>query len=77
MLSHMIHIFAVSRMKINEKKHFFVIFRYLVTTGWLNWPLEMLKFWPWLESIVEKYSGAKPRSDDFAWAQKTEKVHYY
>jgi hypothetical protein len=37
----------------------------------------MIKFWPWLESIVEKYTSAKPRSDDFAWAQKTEKVHYY
>jgi hypothetical protein len=62
-------------MKIIEKKNLFSL--YLVTTGWLNWPLEMLKFWPWLESIVEKYTGAKPRSDDFAWAQKTEKVHYY
>ena len=50
---------------------------YLVTTGWLNRPLEVLKFWSWLESIVEKYTGAKPRSDDFAWAQKTEKVHCY
>ena len=49
----------------------------LVTTGWLNRPLEMIKFWSWLESIVEKYTGAKPRSDDFAWAQKTEKLHYY
>ncbi len=52
-------------------------FECLVTTGWLNRPLEMLKFWSWLESIVEKYTGAKPRSDDFAWAQKTEKVHCY
>ena len=50
--------------------------RFLVTTGWLNWPLEMIGFWPWLEVIVEKYTGAKPRSDDFAWAQKTEKAHY-
>ncbi|CAF4873204.1 unnamed protein product [Rotaria socialis] len=50
---------------------------FCITTGWLNWPLEMIKFWPWLESIVETYTGAKPRSDDFAWAQKTEKVHCY
>jgi hypothetical protein len=50
---------------------------FCITTGWLNRPLEMLKFWSWLESIVEKYTGAKPRSDDFAWAQKTEKVHCY
>ncbi|CAF2674101.1 unnamed protein product [Rotaria sp. Silwood2] len=50
---------------------------FCITTGWLNWPLEMIQFWSRLESIVEKYTGAKPRSDDFAWAQKTEKVHYY
>jgi hypothetical protein len=49
---------------------------FCITTGWLNWPLEVIKFWPRLELIVEKYSGAKPRSDDFAWAQKTEKIHY-
>ncbi|CAF0837247.1 unnamed protein product [Adineta ricciae] len=48
---------------------------FCITTGWLNRPLEMIKFWPWLEAIVEKYTGAKPRSDDLAWAQKTEKVH--
>lgn len=50
---------------------------FCITTGWLNWPLEKLRFWPWLESIVKKYTGAKPRSDDFAWAQKTEKIHCY
>ncbi|CAF4135132.1 unnamed protein product [Adineta steineri] len=50
---------------------------FCITTGWLNRPLEMIKFWPWLESFVENYTGAKPRSDDFAWAQKTEKVHCY
>ncbi|CAF0983512.1 unnamed protein product [Adineta steineri] len=49
---------------------------FCITTGWLNWPLEMIKFWSLLEIIVEKYTGAKPRSDDFAWAQKTEQVHY-
>jgi len=36
----------------------------------------MIQFWPRLELIVERYSGAKPRSDDFAWAQKTEELHY-
>ncbi|CAF4656948.1 unnamed protein product [Rotaria sp. Silwood1] len=50
---------------------------FCITTGWLNWPFEMIQFWSRLESIVEKYTGAKPRSDDFAWAQKTEKIHYY
>jgi hypothetical protein len=49
---------------------------FCITTGWLNWPCEMIRFWPRLESIIEQYTGAKPRSDDFAWAQKTEKFHY-
>ncbi|UJR36875.1 hypothetical protein I4U23_029588 [Adineta vaga] len=49
---------------------------FCITTGWLNRPLEMIQFWSCLEAIVEKYTGAKPRSDDFAWAQKTENVHY-
>lgn len=47
----------------------------LVTTGWLNWPLEKIQFWSRCESFIEYYSGAKPRSDDFAWAQKIEKFH--
>jgi hypothetical protein len=70
----MIPIFAVCIIVLFNGRFYF---GYLVTTGWLNRPLEMIKFWPWLEEIVEKYTGAKPRSDDFAWAQKTEKVHCY
>jgi len=68
----MTHIFVVSIL-IKSIEYEFL---FLVTTGWLNWPLEVINFWPRLESIVERYSGAKPRSDDFAWAQKIEKVHY-
>ena len=73
----MIPIFAVRVSKTKKKKEKPSNICFLVTTGWLNRPLELIKFWPWLESIVEKYTGAKPRSDDFAWAQKTEKVHFY
>jgi len=48
---------------------------FCITTGWLNKPLEMINFWSQLERVVEYYTGAKPRSDDFAWAQKIEKFH--
>jgi len=43
---------------------------YCITTGWLNYPFEMIKFWPRLESAVTALTGAVPRSDDMAWAQK-------
>ncbi|KAG4073693.1 hypothetical protein HA402_000917 [Bradysia odoriphaga] len=45
---------------------------FCITTGWLNWPLEKLRFWSTLESIIEYFSGYKPRSDDLKWAQKTQ-----
>ncbi|CAB0004687.1 unnamed protein product [Nesidiocoris tenuis] len=43
---------------------------YCITTGWLNWPLERIKFWTWLESAITYLTGAKPRDDDMKWAQK-------
>ncbi|CAG5108598.1 Similar to PEDS1: Plasmanylethanolamine desaturase (Homo sapiens) [Cotesia congregata] len=43
---------------------------FCITTGWLNWPLEKLRFWPILETIIEGVTGYKPRADDFKWAQK-------
>ncbi|KAK9510682.1 hypothetical protein O3M35_005418 [Rhynocoris fuscipes] len=43
---------------------------YCITTGWLNYPLEVFKFWPNLESIVTWLTGAKPRDDDMKWALK-------
>ena len=43
---------------------------FCITTGWLNYPLEVIKFWPTLEWIIETVSGYKPRSDDLDWAKK-------
>lgn len=43
---------------------------YCITTGWLNYPLEYIKFWSTLEAIVTKCTGSKPRQDDMEWSQK-------
>lgn len=43
---------------------------YCITTGWLNWPLELLHFWPRLESVITYFTGCRPRDDDLKWAQK-------
>lgn len=45
---------------------------YCITTGWLNWPLEKIKFWSTLESAIELITGYKPREDDMKWANKVE-----
>ncbi|XP_076809748.1 plasmanylethanolamine desaturase 1-like [Clavelina lepadiformis] len=44
---------------------------FCITTGWLNYPLEKLKFWTTLEKIIEITTGIKPRSDDLKWAKKS------
>ncbi|XP_053645978.1 plasmanylethanolamine desaturase 1 isoform X2 [Cherax quadricarinatus] len=43
---------------------------FCITTGWLNYPLEKLKFWTSLECLIQLVLGCKPRADDFKWAQK-------
>ncbi|XP_074645005.1 plasmanylethanolamine desaturase 1-like [Tubulanus polymorphus] len=45
---------------------------FCITTGWLNYPLEFIRFWPTLEYLIERITGMKPRSDDMKWAQKTQ-----
>jgi len=43
---------------------------FCITTGWLNWPLEKLRFWGFLEWAIESVTGIPPRQDDARWAGK-------
>ena len=43
---------------------------FCITTGWLNYPLEVIHFWSTLEYIIERLTGLKPRTDDLKWANK-------
>ncbi|XP_055376459.1 plasmanylethanolamine desaturase [Condylostylus longicornis] len=45
---------------------------FCMTTGWLNWPLEKIRFWPAMEACIEYITGHKPRADDLKWASKME-----
>lgn len=42
---------------------------FCITTGWLNYPLECIRFWPSLEWIIKKTTGSQPRCDDLKWTQ--------
>uniref|UniRef100_A0A4W3JI92 Plasmanylethanolamine desaturase 1 n=1 Tax=Callorhinchus milii TaxID=7868 RepID=A0A4W3JI92_CALMI len=44
---------------------------FCITTGWLNYPLEKIRFWKTLEDIIQAVTGEKPRADDLKWAHKT------
>lgn len=43
---------------------------FCITTGWCNYPLEVIGFWTKVEWVIEKLTGIKPRVDDLQWAQK-------
>jgi hypothetical protein len=45
---------------------------FCITTGWLNYPFEQVDFWPKLEKVIQVVTGIPPRSDDMAWASKSE-----
>lgn len=45
---------------------------FCITVGWLNYPLEQIKFWIRLENLVFRLTGVQPRTDDMKWALKTE-----
>ncbi|CAB1420067.1 unnamed protein product [Pleuronectes platessa] len=39
---------------------------------WCNYPLDQLGFWRRMEQVIENVTGTRPRSDDLAWAKKTD-----
>jgi len=44
---------------------------FCITTGWLNYPLELINFWTTLEWTITKCTGYRPRTDDLKWTKTT------
>uniref|UniRef100_H2YGG5 Lipid desaturase domain-containing protein n=1 Tax=Ciona savignyi TaxID=51511 RepID=H2YGG5_CIOSA len=42
---------------------------FCITTGWLNWPLEKIRFWTALEHCITAVTGVEPRTDDMKWTK--------
>ena len=41
---------------------------YCITVGWMNWPLQAIRFFPAMEWLVSSLTGALPRQDDIGQA---------
>ena len=50
---------------------------FCITTGWLNYPLESMRFFLFLEWVIEKLTGVPPRFDDMKWAGKKVEWLYF
>ncbi|XP_074594773.1 plasmanylethanolamine desaturase Kua [Brevipalpus obovatus] len=48
---------------------------YCITTGWLNYPLDKIRFWYLLEKGITHLTGIKPRKDDFEWIKGQKILH--
>lgn len=40
---------------------------FCIIIGWFNYSLEKIRFWIFLEDVIERIIGNKLRDDDFKW----------